>query len=340
MIDHPKRTDDTTGDVDEPAIDAGASDPDESSEDAPENAIGAYLLDALPENERAAFESFLASSPEARAELLELAPVVALLPNLLNLDPTVSETAAATDAALRDRILDAVRPAAAPAPARPTPRAPVESEGATRARTIRTAPDVSGPFGPNRARGRIRSGVDTSPRTTASPTTIASLSRLPASWLMMAAIGLVAIGAIIWALALQGRIDTKNREITAQSAEIAELRRNANATAYTLTPGNETVEAGGTLFFSLPDQIGVLSVHGLPKLDENRVYQLWYLNDGSDAAVPGGTFTVDRNGNGLVMVSPDTPIYDGIAITEEPKGGSQAPTSAILLQGRLSGAAG
>jgi hypothetical protein len=160
-------------------------------------------------------------------------------------------------------------------------------------------------------------------------------------WLAAAAFLVVAVGAIFWALALQSRIDSKNREIAAQSSEIAELRQNANASAYTLSAGSDQVpDAGGTLLFSLKDQIGVLYVHDLPELDADRVYQLWYIEEGVEGARPGATFTVDRNGNGTVLVASDTPTYDVIALTEEPEGGSQGPTTAILLQGTLGGVAG
>ena len=81
-------------------------------------------------------------------------------------------------------------------------------------------------------------------------------------------------------------------------------------------------------------------MHSLPELSPDEVYQLWYLDDASDAPTSGGTCTVDSNGNGVVTVNPDTPLYDGVALTTEPEGGSSAPTSAILLQGRLGGAAG
>jgi hypothetical protein len=328
------------------------------SGEALRDAVGAYLLDALPEADRHAFESFLATSPEAQEEVRQLAPVVSLLPALFEIEPAAPD-APAPAAIQRERIVaeaEAARdtaeeaPEAAPAPSEPGPEAadvePMEQLAAAaaeavhsreRSRTIRTTPEGTGPFELKRRAGRAQES--------AAPTPFGMITQLPAPWLAAAALGIVAIGAILWALALQGRIDSKNREITAQeqqivsqSAEIAELRQNANATSYTLSAAGG--EARGTLLYSLREGIGVLYVQDLPRLESDLVYQLWYLDDQDAAPVPGGTFRVDRNGNGFTIVAEDTPTFDGIAITTEPEGGSEAPTSAIVLLGRLGGAAG
>lgn len=301
------------------------------------DAIGAYLLDALPDDERAAFEQFLETSPEAQEELRQLQPVVALLPALFETEALDTEATPAPAPAMREQLIAAAeeeRPAAAARPSRT--EAPDTDASPARARTIRTTPEATGPFGvdASRQRGGARA------RGGAQPTPISGFRTMPMSLLAAGLAGLIAIGAVIWALALQGRLETKDREIRAQAAQISELRRNANATAFTLAANDGAAEATGTLLFSVRDQIGVLYVQSLPGLDEGRVYQLWYLNDDSTAPVPGGTFRVDRNGNGVLVVDPETPTYDAIALTEEPQGGSEAPTSEILLQGRLGGAAG
>jgi len=180
------------------------------------------------------------------------------------------------------------------------------------------------------------------------PEPLRTLRQFPTSWLAAAGLAVVAVGAVIWALALLGQIDNKEREIDAQrkridgqEAEIADLRSNANATAFTLSATtDEAKNAHGTLLFSLQDQIGVLYVRNLPPLEDDRVYQLWYVDDNAAAPRPGDTFRVDPNGNGFITVESDTPSFDAIALTEEPKGGSEVATTPIVLAGRLGGAAG
>ena len=46
----------------------------------PHDALGGYLLDALPDDERLAFEQHLSECADCRQAVAELAPVVALLP--------------------------------------------------------------------------------------------------------------------------------------------------------------------------------------------------------------------------------------------------------------------
>ncbi|MCC6793388.1 MAG: anti-sigma factor [Thermomicrobiales bacterium] len=303
---------------------------------SPSDAVAAYLLDALDENERVAFETYLATSPETQAELRQLAPVVSLLPKLFELE--TNDDVSAPAPALRERIIQAATAEEAAAP----PAAPVEAE--SRARTIRTAPEVTGPFEHKRPAARPAGR----PAARRAPAPLASIARFPTSWLIAAGLTVVAIGAIIWALALQGRIDSKNREIaaqaeriTSQESEIAELRENANATSFTLSAAsNQPAGATGTLLYSLQDNIGVLYVRDLPALEDELVYQLWYLDDESESPRPGGTFRVDRNGAGFIVVESDTPVFDGLALTVEPEGGSDAPTSGVVLQGRLGGARG
>jgi hypothetical protein len=343
----------------------------DASGDSPRNAIGAYLLDALPDDERAAFEAYLATSPEAQEELRQLAPVVSLLPQLLDLEQPGDETAPAPTTALRCRILSEAE-AEGPVTAEPAPMpaetdaagepmedlagaaaefaeesadATSEAEGAApgRPRTIRTAAPDSGVLEQQQQR---RAGKSTTPRSMPEP--LRALRQFPTSWLAAAGLAVVAVGAVIWALALLGQIDNKEREIDAQrtrldgqEAEIADLRSNANATAFTLSATTDGAEdAQGTLLFSLQDQIGVLYVRNLPPLDEDRVYQLWYVDNDAAAPRPGDTFAVDPNGNGFIAVESNTPSFDAIALTEEPEGGSEAPTTPIVLAGQLGGAAG
>jgi anti-sigma-K factor RskA len=74
-------------------------------------------------------------------------------------------------------------------------------------------------------------------------------------------------------------------------------------------------------------------------LPEDQAYQVWYINKG-EAPKPGPTIIVNDQGTGVAAVAPDTPDYDTLAVTVEPRTGSQAPTTDPVLAGNLSGAAG
>jgi hypothetical protein len=309
--------------VNRPA-DAGAG----GQEGPPHDAVGAYLLDALPEDERAAFEEHLATCASCRQEVAQLTPVVALLPRLLELDLEADSEADAAalplpSPELRDRIVGAARAETRPA---------VAAAAVPARREPPVAPQAPVAFPPPRPRGRIRGGTTAGPRR--EPVSLwEAMGRVNRGWLAAAVLAIVAVGAIVWALALMGTIDDKDQEI-------AELRGQANASAWHLAPGagNQTGQSG-TLLFSLSDKTGALVVSNMPALPPGKVYQSWLIR-GSDAPVPGPTFTVDNHGEGAAPVDPNAPTYNVVAVTEEPKGGSLAPTSPILLQGELPAAAG
>ncbi len=333
----------------------------------PHDAVGAYLLDALPEEERIAFETHLLTCEPCRQEVAELAPVVQLLPRLLEEEPGSDQDAPAQsdDQApapeLRERILAAARAEKRLAPPRDPaahggedepggdeaapvePASAVTKDDARAGATQRDIPPVpSVPVAPPvRPRGRIRGGVTPSAGSVI-PLPVEAVARWPRAWLAAAVLAIAFAGAVIWGLALQGRIDDKNREIAALRLENQTIRARANATAWRIVPtADGPGNAEGTLFFSLPDQRGVVYVVHLPPLPGDRVYQLWYLENAPSAApVPGATFTVDAQGQGFAPVDPKAPAFDAIALTEEPAGGSEQPTSAVLMIGQLAGAAG
>jgi anti-sigma-K factor RskA len=65
---------------------------------------------------------------------------------------------------------------------------------------------------------------------------------------------------------------------------------------------------------------------GAPAPEDGMEYQLWLLmSDGS--AMPGPTFMPARNGEFMTMVHTELADVAGFAVTQEPMGGSEQPTS-------------
>lgn len=95
--------------------------------------------------------------------------------------------------------------------------------------------------------------------------------------------------------------------------------------------------AVGRAYVSSNDGL-VFSAQGLPQLQAGRTYQLWVVPPGSNAAPIGvGTFDVDASGRtALTVPMPGGVMAAAVAVTEEPSGGSPAPTSPILLVGAVS----
>jgi hypothetical protein len=84
---------------------------------------------------------------------------------------------------------------------------------------------------------------------------------------------------------------------------------------------------------------------GMPPTEEGRVYQLWFLNL-NDASQPEGaprpSITFQIGADGAVIVE-DVPVdgpFDAVAITNEPAGGSAAPTTDPIMFGTRGVAAG
>jgi anti-sigma-K factor RskA len=72
----------------------------------------------------------------------------------------------------------------------------------------------------------------------------------------------------------------------------------------------------------------------LPQLSADRVYQLWLLREGG-TPVSGGVFSPQADGSARLLVRTGDlgGTLTGMAITEEPAGGSETPTGEIVLQG-------
>lgn len=76
---------------------------------------------------------------------------------------------------------------------------------------------------------------------------------------------------------------------------------------------------------------GVLLASDLAPLPPERVYELWFLQDGD--AAPAGLFEPDPAGRVTFAVNGDLSRVEAFAVTVEPEGGSPAPTTEPILVG-------
>jgi anti-sigma factor RsiW len=295
--------------------------------ESPHDAVGAYLLDALAEDERTEFEAHLATCAECQREVAELSPVVGLLPGVIEHQHVVGENVIPEPSSgLRNRLLQA---ALADEPVA------IEPESGSQPAAPDFEADEPIPFPPPRPQPRSRRTGGGRART---PTPIDSIGRMHRSWLIAAVLAILMVGAGIWSIVLQGDVDDKNQEIARLEQELDTARQRANASAWHLGSGTAGENHSGTLLYGLQDQTVVLVVRNMPALPSDKVYQTWLFRGSTPE--PGTTFTVSPDGTGLALVDPKAPTYDAVAITEEPSGGSTAPTTQPLLVGQLSGAVG
>jgi anti-sigma factor RsiW len=223
--------------------------------------IGAYLLGALTDLERQAFERHVAGCAECRDELERLRPAADALP----------------------RSVEQVEP---PPGLKSSLMEVVEREAGERA----GAP-VARPRRPRRVRLPSLAGMR--------PVLVAGAL----------ALGLVA-GFGVAQLA-GGGDDTRTVAATVDESRLP--------------------EASGSLRIQGDGEDGaILNVHGMPSLDEDRVYQAWVERDGT--VVPQPTFEVGEDGGGAAAVPDDLSDAEAILVTREPRGGSRAPSEAPLIR--------
>jgi hypothetical protein len=152
---------------------------------------------------------------------------------------------------------------------------------------------------------------------------------LPRPRLRWVALGALVVGLLGWNLRLQ--VATHGPLLT-----ISHLARQPHGQVGTLIGTGAAPEASGRLYVDAEDAWAGLAVSGLPALPPGRVYQLWFIRaDGQ--RVSGGTFRVDGRGEAALIMAAPALVEQvvGISVTEEPAGGSVAPTGRALLIGTL-----
>ncbi|HEU0165710.1 MAG TPA: anti-sigma factor [Thermomicrobiales bacterium] len=156
----------------------------------------------------------------------------------------------------------------------------------------------------------------------------------------LAIVVVIAIGLFIWAFRLEGELHDTRHDLAAVTTERDTLRQNANATAYTLTPTSSApANATGRAFLTIQGS-GVLTTANLPRLGTNQIYQVWFRASASTSPIPGGTFALDKNGNGFLLLSGDVGSFQTLSVSVEPASGSTAPTTPMLLTVDVSGVRG
>ena len=78
---------------------------------------------------------------------------------------------------------------------------------------------------------------------------------------------------------------------------------------------------------SVDEGHGTLKVEGMAQPPLGRVYQVWTQRDGEDPKPTDALFTVDKDGSASVDVPGDTGAVDRVLVTDEPRGGSEVPTT-------------
>jgi hypothetical protein len=103
---------------------------------------------------------------------------------------------------------------------------------------------------------------------------------------------------------------------TAREARLADVI--APGSKHFSVPQGEVVTSGGRVY---------LALRGLPAPPPGKVYQAWTLRRGAKAVAPSITFNPDPSGITLVELPEPASNLAAVALSVEPAGGSEAPTS-------------
>lgn len=241
----------------------------------------AYVLDALPEEERRSFEEYLAAHPERQAEIDELGA----LAGLLAFSPEEHEPTPE----LRERIMEVVEAEAAPRRER---------------------------------RGSVFAGL---------------AGYIGARGLAFGAAALLLIGLLSWNLLLQGQVEDLQGQVQNSQSQVENLQAQVRDAQAQQT---QTVKLSGTWVdqgaeaevASISDDRIVLVADDLPSVPEGQTCQIWVIK--GDEPEPSGLFEPGATETAAPIT---TPIKKGdtIAVTVEPAGGSDLPTTDPVLSAEL-----
>ena len=253
---------------------------------------GAYVLDALTDEERTEFETRMSESAEIRQEVTELNDTVLLLAHAV--EPVTPS------ASLRSSLMGLLdsTPQLAPLEERTAPEAWVADETARVSRMARHADheaEILEPIPLARQRWFMRPGA-------------------------------LLIGAAAAAVLVFGGVNVANSfhpaPSTSQQADGASQIFAASDVQHTASP----VSTGGTATVYWSDSLerSAVILSGVTSLPTDKTYQLWYIKDGKAASAG----LVDANSNTVTAeLQGDLQKGDTVGITVEPSGGSKAPTT-------------
>lgn len=91
-------------------------------------------------------------------------------------------------------------------------------------------------------------------------------------------------------------------------------------------------ESGGEVTAQWSESLGeaVILTHGLPALASGQTYQMWFIRE-DQVIVSAGLFITDRAGESTSVLDGTVENGDTIAVSVEPAGGSQQPTTTPIV---------
>lgn len=152
-------------------------------------------------------------------------------------------------------------------------------------------------------------------------------------WMLaVVALGVLAIIAGVWALTLQGQVESLEDDLAA-------VRANANATRYELPPTETAPESARGQVWLSPSGSGVVTLSNMPTSGDNEVYTLWIETADGSEPIWANTFAMDDAGQGYALIPADMEGITRIGVTLEQRG-NQSASGDYLLTTEVTGGNG
>jgi anti-sigma-K factor RskA len=139
------------------------------------------------------------------------------------------------------------------------------------------------------------------------------------TWVPAAAAAAIIAGLLAWNVRLQTELGARPSPV-------------ANAVVTAPMKGAQGASLG-TVTFLRQQRVALVGLRNLARPQAGRTYQLWVI-DRKGKPQPAGVFLPDADGTKLLIVPQDV-SGDTLAVTEEPLGGSLAPTTTPLARGSM-----
>jgi anti-sigma-K factor RskA len=153
----------------------------------------------------------------------------------------------------------------------------------------------------------------------------------------LGAAALLVIGLLSWNVLLQGQVDELQGRVQHAQGEVQDLQGQVeDAREQRQAQQSRTIELKGAWadqgahaeVASIHKNQVILVARDMPTVPENRTCQIWVISD--DVPKPSGLFQPDRSMTATPITNSITNA-DVIAVTVEPAGGSEKPTSDPVL---------
>jgi anti-sigma-K factor RskA len=177
---------------------------------------------------------------------------------------------------------------------------------------------------------------------TAAPTAASVSLRRPPFHLAWLAAAAAVLALIITNAYWFARVEDVSRQTAELRAMIggaqtgdAFVLTSTNDLRWVRLPSEANAETTAFLMWNGESETGLLYVHGFPRLEPGKTYQLWLTR--GEERVSAGTFEVDELGNAALIFHTADPIdrFTWARVTDEPEYGSEQPTGAVVVHGEL-----